>query len=223
MVLAFTTCLIILLILGTWQLERLIWKNTLLNNISYQLSLPPIIFNHNVINNIEKYKNRKIKITGKFFYNKSITIYSRVHEGEVGRDLIIPFKTKFGWVMVNSGFIPEKNFSDYLKTGYSKPVLIEGVIQLFSTKGYFTPENNLKTGEWYYLNLGEIMKYVNLPLLDFVIIESDNKDSKEYPISGQYRYKNIPNDHLKYAFTWFSLAVVLFVIMRNFWSKSLRR
>ncbi|PPR29074.1 MAG: hypothetical protein CFH32_01185, partial [Alphaproteobacteria bacterium MarineAlpha9_Bin2] len=48
-----------------------------------------------------------------------------------------------------------------------------------------------------------------------------NKNLKEFPIAGQYIHKNIPNDHLQYAFTWFSLAIVLFIILRIFWSKNI--
>ena len=221
LILAFSISVLILLMLGTWQLERLIWKNALLTQISKQFSLPTIKFNYSVINNLPEYINRKIKIKGNFSYDNNLTIYSKVYKGYVGRHLIVPMETKFGWVLVNRGFIPEKNFKDYLQKGYSNQVLIEGIIHLPGSKSYFTPKNNLTTGEWYYLNIEEIKKYTDLPLLKFVIFEAKNKNLKEFPIAGQYIHKNIPNDHLQYAFTWFSLAIVLFIILRIFWSKNI--
>ena len=62
-----------------------------------------------------------------------------------------------------------------------------------------------------------------LPLLDFIVFEAKKDNSDKFPIAGQYRYNNIPNDHLQYALTWFSLAIVLFIIMRIFWNKHLNK
>jgi len=210
---------IILLSLGTWQLERLKWKQSLLKQISEQTSLPAIDLSYSIIHNIKKYKNRKIKLEGNFSYDLSLTIFSRVYKGEVGRHMIVPMETKYGWLLVNKGFIPEKNYTDYLKEGYSPFIKIEGIIHLPDYKSYFTPENNVNKGEWYYLNIEEIKQYIDLPLLEFVVFEAKSDNSARFPIAGQYRYNNIPNDHLQYALTWFSLAIVLFIIMRIFWNK----
>ena len=223
LIISFSLSFIILLSLGTWQLERLIWKQSLLKQISEQTSLPVIDLSYSIIANIKKYKSRKIKLEGNFLYDSSLTIFSRVYKGEVGRHVIVPIETKYGWILVNKGFIPEKNYTDYLKKGYSTFIEIEGIIYLPDFKSYFTPENNVNKGEWYYLNIEEIKKYVDLPLLDFVIFEAKSDNSDIFPVAGQYRYNNIPNDHLQYALTWFSLAIVLFIIMRIFWNKHLNK
>ena len=223
LIISFSLSFIILLSLGTWQLERLIWKQSLLKQISEQMSLPVIDLSYSIIRNIKKYKSRKTRLEGNILYDSSLTILSRVYKGKAGRHVIVPMKTKYGWVLVNTGFIPEKNYTDYLKNGYSPFVRIEGIIHLPDNKNYFTPENNVNKGEWYYLNIEEIKKYVDLPLLEFIVFEGKSNNSGDFPIAGQYRYNNIPNNHFQYALTWFSLAIVLFIIMRIFWNKHLKK
>ena len=110
----------------------------------------------------KKYKSRKIKLEGNFLYDSSLTIFSRVYKGEVGRHVIVPIETKYGWILVNKGFIPEKNYTDYLKKGYSTFIEIEGFIHLPDYKSYFTPENYVNKGEWYYLNIEEIIMLFKL-------------------------------------------------------------
>ena len=221
LIISFSLSFIILLSLGTWQLERLIWKKSLLKQISEQASLPLIDLSYPIIRNIKKYKSRKIKLEGNFLYDSNLTILSRVYKGKVGRHVIVPMKTKYGWVLVNTGFIPERNYADYLKKGYSASVRIEGIIHLPDYKSYFTPENNVNKGEWYYVNIEEIKKYVDLPLLEFIVFEGKSNNSGKFPVAGQYRYNSIPNNHFQYALTWFSLAIVLFIIVRIFWNKNL--
>ena len=124
LVLVFGCAFIFLLVLGTWQLERLVWKKNLLLKISNQFELPPSKLNIDVINNINKYEHRKIITSGTYFFDDSITIYSKVYEGNVGRDLVVPFETKYGLILVNKGFIPEKNYKSYINTGKSNVIQV---------------------------------------------------------------------------------------------------
>ena len=93
LIISFSLSFIILLSLGTWQLERLIWKKSLLKQISEQASLPLIDLSYPIIKNIKKYKSRKIKLEGNFLYDSNLTILSRVYKGKVGRHVIVRMKT----------------------------------------------------------------------------------------------------------------------------------
>ena len=74
--------------------------------------------------------------------------------------------------------------------------------------------------EWYYVNLDEISTYFNISLNDFYLMEENNYKNK-YPVGSQF-YLNIPNDHLQYAITWFSLAIALSIFMHLLWRKNVR-
>ena len=222
MVLAFACSFIFLLALGVWQLERLTWKNNLLQRLSNQLELPAAKLSFDIVKDINRYEFRKIITNGTYSFDNSITIYSKVHEGYVGRDLIVPLETEYGWILVNKGFIPEKNYRSYLKEGQSNLIHLEGLVKIPRKKSYFTPENNFINGEWYYINIDDIREFTGLPLLNFLIIENIKNKSEKFPIPREEVYRDIPNNHLQYSLTWFSLAIVLFFIVRAFWNKNIK-
>jgi surfeit locus 1 family protein len=207
--------MIILLSLGTWQLERLRWKSHIISTMNKHISLSPKEINASVINDIKNYNYRRIKLEGTYIYNKNITIYSKVLNGKVGRHLIIPFKTKFGYILINKGFIPKDYNIDLAFAEKAKNISINGIVKFQQKINYFTPKNNLITNEWYYINLDEIGKFLNIPLMDFYLIEEDNPKER-YPVGSQYNLK-VPNDHLQYAITWFSLAIALSIFMHLLW------
>ena len=210
--------MIILLSLGTWQLERLRWKSHIISTMNKHISLSPKEINASVINDIKNYNYRRIKLEGTYIYNKNITIYSKVLNGKVGRHLIIPFKTKFGYILINKGFIPKDYNIDLAFAEKAKNISINGIVKFQQKINYFTPKNNLITNEWYYINLDEISKFLNIPLLGFYLIEEDNPKER-YPVGSQYNLK-VPNDHLQYAITWFSLAIALSIFMHLLWRKN---
>jgi len=210
--------MIILLSLGTWQLERLRWKSHIISTMNKHISLSPREINASVMNDIKNYNYRRIKLEGTYIYNKNITIYSKVLNGKVGRHLIIPFKTKFGYILINKGFIPKDYNIDVAFAEKAKNISINGIVKFQQNINYFTPKNNLITNEWYYINLDEISKFLNIPLMDFYLIEEDNPKER-YPVGSQYNLK-VPNDHLQYAITWFSLAIALSIFMHLLWRKN---
>lgn len=210
--------LLILLSLGTWQLERLRWKTEIINSINSQIALPAIEINESIINNIQDYNYRYIKLNGKFLYDKQITIYSKVFEGKVGRHLVVPFKTEFGNFIINRGFVPENYIINKNKENIDNNISITGIVKFQQKINYFTPKNNLLKNDWYYINIDNLKRYLGITLNNFYIIE-DNNEKERFPVGGQFNI-NIPNDHLQYSITWFSLAIALSIFMHLLWKKN---
>ena len=100
--------ILILVSLGTWQLERLRWKTTILSSMKLSLSMPPIKISREIIDNINKYSYRRIELTGSYLNDNYFTIYSKVLNKKVGKHLVVPFKTQYGTILVNRGFIPKE-------------------------------------------------------------------------------------------------------------------
>ena len=210
--------IIILLSLGTWQLERLRWKSDLLESMKENISLPPVVVNSSIISNIKNYNYRRFKLDGYFLYDKNITIYSKVVGGKVGRHLITPFKTKFGYILINRGFVPENYKIEASEIKQDKNTSINGIVKFQQKINYFTPLNSIIKNQWYYINIEEISTYFKLDLNNFYIIEENNPNER-YPLGSQYNI-NIPNDHLQYAITWFSLALALSIFLHLLWRKN---
>ena len=210
--------IIILLSLGTWQLERLRWKSDLIASMNKNISLPPVEVNSIIISNIKSYSYRRLKLNGYFLYDKNITIYSKVVNGKVGRHLVTPFKTEFGNILINRGFVPEDYKVKSSKNTKNKNIFINGMVKFQQEINYFTPTNSILNNEWYYINIEEISTYFNLNLNSFYVIEENNPNVR-YPLGSQYNI-NIPNDHLQYAITWFSLALALSIFLHLLWRKN---
>ena len=208
--------LLILVSLGTWQLERLRWKTDILSSMKESLSLPPLKITGQVIDNIDQYSLRRIQLTGNYLYKDNITIYSKVFNKKVGKHLIVPLETQYGIILVNRGFIPSDfNIENNIKSG---EISINGIVKFQQKINYFTPNNNVIKNEWYYININEVSNFLSLPLLNFYIVEENNIEEK-YPVGSQYNI-NIANDHLQYAITWFSLALALCIFINIFWRKN---
>ena len=208
--------LLILVSLGTWQLERLRWKTDILSSMKESLSLPPLKITGQVIDNIDQYSFRRIQLTGNYLYKDNITIYSKVFNKKVGKHLIVPLETQYGIILVNRGFIPSDfNIENNIKSG---EISINGIVKFQQKINYFTPNNNVIKNEWYYININEVSNFLSLPLLNFYIVEENNIE-EIYPVGSQYNI-NIPNDHLQYAITWFSLALALSIFINIFWRKN---
>jgi surfeit locus 1 family protein len=210
--------IIILLSLGTWQLERLRWKTDLIESMKENISLPPVKINSSIISNIKNYNYRRFKLYGYYLYDKNITIYSKVVNGKVGRHLVTPFKTKFGYILINRGFVPENYKIESNVIKQDKNTSINGIVKFQQKINYFTPSNSIFKNEWYYINIEEISTYFKLDLNNFYIIEENNPNER-YPLGSQYNI-NIPNDHLQYAITWFSLALALSIFLHLLWRKN---
>ena len=127
----------------------------------------------------------------------------------------MPFKTNFGYILVNRGFVPN-NEIDNIEENIDK-VEIVGILNFENKKAYFIPNNNIANDDWYYINIDDYRKFSKLNLLNFYLIEENNLIER-FPVGSQYNI-DIPNDHLQYAFTWFSLAFVLSIFMHFIWKK----
>ena len=200
----------IFLALGTWQVIRLNWKIELINSIEQSLKSEPVDFNgSNPIN------FKKIKFEGILDNSKIIYLYSLNENGEPGFDIVNPISINNKSYLINRGWIPrELKLKKYLSTNTK----FEGILKLKSKYNYFKPENNLKTNYWFTLKDEDLLNYTGKEFSPF-IINNISKQNEIYPKSKQVG-ANISNNHLKYALTWFSLAVSIFLIYLYFRKKN---
>ena len=213
----FLFSLSILISLGVWQIQRLIWKEDLISfyNDQYQNSVIRLDESSIIPKDIEF---RKVKVNGSFLNNKEIQVTGKVYEGNAGFHVITPFVMSNGKIiLVNRGWVSE-NYRMPKTRKFSllnENIMIEGIARLPQKKGYFVPENDPKNRFWFTIKPNEIRRYLKLDekifIKNFYIdILRDSKQIK-LPI-GIKPGINLRNQHLSYAMTWFSLAVVLIII-----------
>ncbi len=197
--------------LGTWQLYRLQWKLELINEIENGLNSEAVYFSKTNIKNYQK-----VKFDGKFDFTKQIYLYSLNEKGTPGYDVITPLKTNTNEILlINRGWIQNDKKAD---TKINKVNIrdFEGIIKKITKPNLFKPENDIKKNIWYSLNLRDLMEFTGYKLDNFVIILQNNQNGF---IKKKIVTPNLPNNHLKYALTWYSVALSILLYFLYFRKK----
>ena len=218
---------LVLISLGTWQVYRLVWKNSLISNYLYRFNNEIIKYDKSFSFN-DEFEYRRINIKGRFINEKEILIIGKTFEGNVGFHLITPFITKEEkLLLINRGWISEK-----LKLRSSRSfslikedIVIDGIIRRPQKKGYFVPENDPIGNFWFTIKPYQIEKALKLESFDlekkFYVDVIRDKGKLKLPI-GVSGSPNFRNQHLTYAFTWYSLAITLIIVYFVFHFKEKR-
>jgi surfeit locus 1 family protein len=206
---------ILMLGLGVWQLERLQWKEALITERTERTSAAPIPL-PGLDANVANLEYHRVQVTGEFLNDKEIFLGARSLNGNAGYHLVTPFRLTDGRVLfVDRGWIPlDRKAPASRAAGELKgPVTLDAVIRLRGTQNWMVPDNRPDLDFFFWADLPAMAKLMQLPTAEtrFFLEAGPAKNPGGYPIGGQTRI-DLPNDHLQYAITWFSLAGALLVI-----------
>ncbi|KAK4775502.1 hypothetical protein SAY87_023463 [Trapa incisa] len=110
------------------------------------------------------------------------------------------------------------------------PVEVTGVVRGSEKPSIFVPENDPSSSQWFYVDVPAIARACGLPQ-DTLYVEDMNENvnpSNPYPIPKDVntliRSSVMPQDHLNYILTWYSLsAAVTFMAFKRLRPKRRRR
>ena len=188
----------ILCILGTWQINRLKWKNNLIYEVSKSIAMEPQAINLNNIDINSQYL--PVTYEGKFLENEIHVLFSLKPYGP-GFKVIRPFKLKSGEIiMVDLGFIKESKKNSQIKIELNK---ISGNIFFPNETDSFTPEPNLSKNIWFSRDLEKMSSYLNTKPIMVILSSKVNHEN----IVVTRLSPNFVNNHLQYSVTWFSMAI----------------
>ena len=187
--------------LGTWQLYRLQWKLELISEITFGLDSSPIEYS----NSIEK-NYQRVSAKGKFNFDEQIYLYSLNNNGKPGYDVITPFRTnKNENVLVNRGWIKkELKNNPIINKNIEDEQKIIGLLRKIYKPNIFKPDNDLKNNIWFSINLEDLKVTSGERFNEFVIFLEDNQAKTPIPRKISI---DVPNNHLKYAITWYAISI----------------
>jgi len=162
--------------LGTWQLVRLQWKNTLINQISEGLKSSPVNYSDKI-----KVNYQRVAIEGKYDFEKQIYLYSLNNKGQPGYDVITPFEgLNSENILVNRGWIKSnlKNNDIINKTIDNK---IQGLILKNIKPNIFKPENDIKANIWFSINLEQVEEVTGKSFSNYILFLEDKKTNIPKP------------------------------------------
>lgn len=216
--------LAILLALGTWQVERLHWKEGLLADIAERQSAPPVPLSaiETMAASGGDIEYRVVTATGHYLNDKERYFFT-THEGDAGYHVYTPLQLADGrYLFVNRGFVPdvdkapEKRMQGQL-TGEQTVTGLARAKLAGQPSGI--PDNDLVKDIFYWKDLDAMAASDGLPkdkVLPFFVDAGKAQNPGGLPIGG-VTIVDLPNSHLQYAITWYGLAVTLVVIVAISW------
>ena len=186
--------------LGTWQLYRLQWKTALISEITFGLDSTPVKYSNTIKKNYQR-----VVSEGKFNFEDQIYLYSLNESGKPGYDVITPYKTlKNENVLVNRGWI-NKNLKGNSEINLKvNKVKITGLLREIYKANIFKPKNDLKNNIWFTLDANDLKELTGKQFPNFMIFLE--KPTNKVPAPKKVSI-DVPNNHLKYAITWYSIAI----------------
>ena len=186
--------------LGTWQIYRLQWKTALTSDITFGLDSTPVKYSNTIKKNYQR-----VVSEGKFNFEDQIYLYSLNESGKPGYDVITPYKTlKNENVLVNRGWI-NKNLKGNLEINLKEnEVRITGLLREIYKANIFKPKNDLKNNIWFSLEANDLKELTGKQFPNYMIFLE--KPTNKVPAPKKVSI-DVPNNHLKYAITWYSIAI----------------
>ncbi|NNE82670.1 MAG: SURF1 family protein [Alphaproteobacteria bacterium] len=202
---------LILIGLGTWQLDRREWKSQVIESRAQRVTAPAMTFLD--IGDVDTAEYRPVRLTGRYRVGDSIKLLSRTRAGKPGYHIVTPFEIDGAArvVLVDRGWVPVDRDPD-IAVAPDGLIEIEGFVRRFEIPNRFTPDNDPVAGDWFYLDGDQLASALNLDVAPiYVQLAPDAAPPGAYP-QGDVPNVALRNPHLQYAVTWYALALVLLVI-----------
>jgi surfeit locus 1 family protein len=219
----FTIPLVMLcLALGVWQLQRLEWKRGVIAQRE-AAALSASVAPPHTLADARALEFHRVVAEGVFQHDKEIFHGAIGPTGGAGFDVLTPLREPGGRIVfVNRGFVPTE-MKDPARRAAGQPagpVRVAGLLRVPPDEkpGWFVPDNRPDLNYWFWVDLPAISVAAGLSdvggltnVAPFYVDADAAANPGGWPRGGVTPLV-LPNDHLQYAITWFSLAVAALVI-----------
>lgn len=211
--------------LGYWQLLRLDWKEGLIAERDRQLAADSMPLPTDLADPAEL-EFRRVALAGRFDHAQELLLSSRTHKKQVGQHVFTPFVLEDGRVLlVNRGWVPMDRLDPARRADgqVSGRIALDAVLRQGGWGGssLFQPDNRPADGVWLWVDLPAMAASTGLQgVITEVYAQAVPQTLPGGLPIGVEPLMVVRNDHLQYAITWFSLALVLLVIYIIFSLKS---
>ena len=190
----------ILLSLGNWQMKRLAWKEGVLAEIDARIAGPVSELPQAPDPTRDRFA--PVQVRGSYTGEHLRVLVSQKQVGAGYRHIAL-LETSAGRIMIDRGF---QSLLDDQEPRLTGDVAVEGNLHWPSEVDGYTPEPDLAKNIWFARDVDSMAKALNTrPVLVIArVVAPTDPAISALPVSSDA----IPNDHLNYAITWFSLAIV---------------
>jgi len=214
----------LLIALGTWQLQRKVWKEGLIAALTARSQaaptpLPPPAAWPTLDPARDEY--RRVAFDAKFDTSGDALVYAsgsafRPDVSGFGLWVFTPAQLADGSrVLINRGFVPSDTSwkpSAALSPPPAGNIAITGAMRWPDRRGWFTPQDNAGQNVFFVRDPAAMAAAKDWGrVAPFYIEQESPVPPGGWPRPGKL-VPRLPNNHLQYAVTWYGLALVLVVV-----------
>jgi len=192
--------LIILLGLGTWQAQRLVWKTDLLAQIAAAEAAPPAPISD------PPAPYAKLEAVGRFDHAREALLGVEIRANRMGARLMVPFLRDSGPpILVDRGWVPLDRPGEIARPEGEQR--ITGYVRFGEAAGRFAAQDDVAGRRFYHFDPVAIGSALGLPgMASYSLVLLGQPGSLPEPAQSLPRPRN---NHIGYAITWYGLALSL--------------
>lgn len=213
--------LVVLVSLGTWQVQRLAWKEGLLATIEQRTAQEPKALEEVLakLKSGEDIEYMPVSTLG-YFDHENEQHFFATFDGLSGYYIYTPLMLETDrYIFVNRGFVPfdKKDPGTRPESLVSLSQEVTGLARSAPARkaGWVVPENDIEKNVFHWKDIDAMIARTGKPREQFVriFIDQDNKaNPTQLPVGG-VTIIELPNNHLQYAITWYGLALTLIGVL----------
>lgn len=202
----------ILIWLGLWQVQRLAWKEDILARIENRIAGDPAPLPAPGMADPERDRYQPVALTGTLGDEALLVLVSRKRVG-AGYLVISALTLEDGRrILLDRGFVPvEARNAD---RAHLAPVQVTGNLHWPDDRTSATPDNDIDDNTWFARDIDQMAAQLGTEPLLVIARNMSPPDPGVTPLPVDT--SGIPNDHMQYAVTWFSLAAIWLIMTAVF-------
>jgi len=204
---------VVLIGLGSWQVQRLNWKNDLIYGRQVALDVEPVAMpSRDDI--VERMSFRRVVVTGTFIHDQEFYFYAP-KSGKTGYRVVTPVLQELGLtLLVDRGWIPADKLDPATRPEgqIEGDISITGIVRtdIVGIQGPL-PDNDVENNEWFWVDPTAMSAVHGMYYRPALVVADETANPGGWP-RGDATVPGLRNPHLGYAITWFSLAFALVLI-----------
>ncbi|MGF6710852.1 surfeit locus 1 family protein [Luteibacter sp. W1I16] len=219
--------------LGVWQVQRRAWKHDLVARVDARVHAEPVDAPGRGQWSVVSASNdeyRRVKLTGRFLQDKSVRVRASTELG-MGSWLLTPLRLRNGdTVIVNRGFVSPTwcGGRATCTPGPSGETSVSGLLRISEPKGAFLQPNQPAEDRWFSRDVAAIAAAMGLDSVAPYFVDADaasspgRGDGNDGPVGG-LTVIAFPDNHLMYAITWFTMALLTLLAAWIVWKDERRK
>ena len=203
----------ILLGLGTWQIQRLHWKDAIVEKLeaAYSSGNEPIEAAALAAAGANDYLYGKLQ--GRLQRDKAILLGPRTDNGRAGYELLVPLTLDNGRsLIVNAGWVSvlwQDDIEERLAALPQEQVTMRGLARM-PDWSRFASKNSPSRDLWFRADIAEIAAAKNIEAVySGIVLYADRTDPPLHDVKPHEAHWLPRNKHLQYAIFWYAMAATL--------------